>query len=130
MRMNRLPLPRYSDIARRILANGDDAMRRREFIILAGSTAICWPHVARAEQTRMRRIGVLMGITADDPESQARLAAFAQTLQQLGWTIGHNVSVDYRWGGGNADNLRKYAGELIALDPDVIMADSSAAVSS
>jgi len=105
-------------------------MHRREFIILAGSTAICWPHVARAEQTRMRRIGVLMGITADDPESQARLAAFAQTLQQLGWTISHNVSVDYRWGGGNVDNLRKYAGELIALGPDVIMANSSAAVSS
>ncbi len=104
-------------------------MRRREFIILAGGTAVCWPLVARAQQGRTRRIGVLMGIAADDPESQVRLAAFAQSLQQLGWTVGQNVSIDYRWGDGNPDNLRKHADELVAMAPDVIMANSSAAVS-
>jgi len=76
----------------------------------------------------MRRIGVLMGLTADDPESAPRLAAFAQGLQQSGWTIGQNVRVDYRWGGGNADSMRKYAAELVALAPDVILAHSSAAI--
>jgi putative ABC transport system substrate-binding protein len=76
----------------------------------------------------MRRIGVLMALTADDPESQSRLAAFAQGLQQLGWTIDQNVRVDYRWGGGNTEALRKYAAELVALAPDVILAHSSAAV--
>jgi putative ABC transport system substrate-binding protein len=85
--------------------------------------------VARAQQgERVRRIGVLMGMTADDPESQARLAAFAQGLQQSGWTVGQNVRIDYRWGGSNADNMRKYAAELVALAPDVILAHSSAAV--
>jgi ABC-type uncharacterized transport system substrate-binding protein len=104
-------------------------LRRREFMILAGGTAACWPLVARAQQARTRHIGVLMGLAADDPESQVRLAAFAQALQQLGWTVGQNISIDYRWGGGNADNLRKHAAELVALTPDVIMANSSAAVS-
>jgi putative ABC transport system substrate-binding protein len=104
-------------------------IRRREFIFTLGGAAAAWPLAARAEPTdRMRRIGVLMAITADDPESQARLAAFAQGLQQMGWTIGQNVRVDYRWGGVNADNLRKYAAELVALAPDVILAHSSAAV--
>jgi putative tryptophan/tyrosine transport system substrate-binding protein len=101
---------------------------RREFITLIG-TAAAWPLAARAQQGRMRHIGVLMGITADDPESQVRLAAFEQGLQQLGWTVGQNVRIDYRWGGGDADNLRKHAAELVALAPDVIMANSSAAVS-
>jgi ABC-type uncharacterized transport system substrate-binding protein len=88
------------------------------------------PLTARAQQPeRMRRIGVLLNITADDPESQARLAAFAQGLQSLGWIIGQNVRVDYRWGGGSADAMRKYAAELIALTPDVILAQSTAAVS-
>jgi putative ABC transport system substrate-binding protein len=76
----------------------------------------------------VRRIGVLMAMTADDPESQARLAAFAQGLQQSGWTVGQNVRVDYRWGDGNADSMREYAAELVALAPDVILAHSSAAV--
>ena len=101
-------------------------MKRREFITLLGGT---WPLAARAQQTdRMRRIGVLMAMKADDPESQARLAAFAQGLQQSGWTIGQNVRVDYRWSGGNVGNMRKYAMELVALAPDVILAHSSAAV--
>jgi putative ABC transport system substrate-binding protein len=104
-------------------------MRRREFITLLGGAAAAWPLAARAQPgDRMRRIGVLMAITADDPESQARLAAFAQGLQQMGWTVGQNVRVDYRWSGANADNMRKYAAELVALAPDVILAHSSAAV--
>ena len=100
-------------------------MRRRKFIMLLGG-AVAWPLAARAQQPeRMRRIGVLMALTADDPESQPRLAAFAQGLQQLGWTIGQNIRVDYRWGGGDADALRKHAGELVALAPEVILAHSS-----
>jgi putative ABC transport system substrate-binding protein len=104
-------------------------VKRREFISLVGGAAASWPLVARAQQGRMRHIGVLMGVTADDSDAQARLAAFAQGLQQLGWTVGQNVRIDYRWGGGDADNLRKYAAELVALAPDVIMANSSAALS-
>jgi putative ABC transport system substrate-binding protein len=104
-------------------------MRRREFITLIGSAAAAWPLSARAQQgERMRRIGVLMGVAAGDPEAQARLTAFAQGLQQLGWTVGQNVRVDYRWGDGNADAVRKYAAELVALTPNVILAHSSAAV--
>jgi ABC-type uncharacterized transport system substrate-binding protein len=104
-------------------------IKRREFITLIGGTAVAWPLAARAQQPeRMRRIGVLMGMTADDPESQARVGAFAQGLQQLGWTVDQNIRVDYRWGGSNADNMRKYAAELVALAPDVILAHSSAAV--
>ena len=72
----------------------------------------------------MRRIGVLMNLAADDPEAQARIAAFLQGLQQLGWTDGRNVRIDYRWGAGNADRIRRYAAELVALAPDVILAVS------
>jgi putative ABC transport system substrate-binding protein len=104
-------------------------MQRRDFITLLGSAAATWPLAARAQQAdRMRRIGVLLAITADDPESKARLAAFAQGLQQLGWTAGQNVQVDYRWAGANPDNMRKYAAELVALAPDVILTQSSAAL--
>src|SRR5262245_32297708 len=104
-------------------------LRRRRFLTLLGGAAAAWPLAARAQQgARMRRIGVLMAFTADDPESQVRLAAFAQGLQQLGWTVGQNVRVDYRWGGGDADSMRKYAAELVALAPDVILAHSSTAV--
>ena len=71
-------------------------------------------------------VGVLMGLAADDPESQARLAAFAQGLQQSGWSIGQNLWIDYRWGGGDPENMRKYAADLVALAPDVILAHSSA----
>jgi putative tryptophan/tyrosine transport system substrate-binding protein len=79
--------------------------RRKFLATLGGATA--WPLAARAQQgERMRRIGVLMAMTAGDPESAPPLAAFAQGLQQSGWTIGQNVRVDYRWGGGNADNMR------------------------
>jgi putative ABC transport system substrate-binding protein len=104
-------------------------MRRRKFIKLMGGAAVAWPLAARAQQTKqMRRIGVLMVIGADDPEGQARFAAFAQGLQQLGWTVGQNVQIDYRWASANAEELRKYAAELVALKPDVILAHSSAAV--
>src|SRR6266540_7537950 len=103
-------------------------MRRRAFISLL-SGAAAWPLAARAQQAaRVRRIGLLLNITADDPQSQARLAAFAQGLQQLGWTIGQNVLVDYRWGGGSAEAMRKHAAELVVLAPDVVLAHSSTAV--
>ena len=103
-------------------------LKRREFIILVSSAATL-PLAAKAQQAGgIRRIGVLMGLAADDPESQARLAAFAQGLQQLGWTIGQNLQIDYRWGAGNIDNMRKHATELVALAPEVILAHSSAAV--
>jgi len=102
---------------------------RRKFLVTLLGGAAAWPLSARAQQAeRMRRIGVLMGMKADDPEGLARLAAFAQGLQQSGWTIGQNVRVDYRWRGSNADNMRKYAAELVALAPDVILAHSSSAV--
>jgi putative tryptophan/tyrosine transport system substrate-binding protein len=103
-------------------------MKRRQFITLLGVAAVAWPFAARAQPDRMRRIGVLMAFASDDPEGQARLAAVAQGLQQSGWTVGQNVRVDYRWSGGNADNMRKYAAELVALAPDVILAHSSQAV--
>jgi putative ABC transport system substrate-binding protein len=105
-----------------------DQLRRRDFVTLLGAAAV-WPRAARAQRRdRMRRIGVLMGLAADDAESQARLAAFAQGLQHSGWIVGQNVRVDYRWGAGNADLMRKFAAELVALAPDVILAHSSAAV--
>jgi putative ABC transport system substrate-binding protein len=103
-------------------------VRRRAFIAGLGGLA-AWPLAVRGQQPeRMRRIGVLLNITANDPESQTRLAAFAQGLQSLGWIIGQNVRVDYRWGNGSADALIKYAAELLALAPDVILAQSTAAV--
>jgi putative tryptophan/tyrosine transport system substrate-binding protein len=103
-------------------------MRRREFVMLLGGAA-AWPLRARAQQSRtMRRIGVLMNLAADDPEAPIRLAALLQGLQQLGWTVGQNVQIEYRWGAGNADLMRKHAAELAALAPDVILAHSSAAV--
>src|SRR5262249_1710451 len=104
--------------------------KRRDFITLCGGAAAAWPVAARAQQpNRMRRIGVLTPYPADDAEGQSRLTAFAQGLQQLGWTVGQNIRIDYRWGDGKPDTMRKYAAELVALAPDVILANSSAAVS-
>ena len=101
---------------------------RREFITLLGGAAAASPLPARAQQERMRRIGVLMGATADDTESQARLGAFLQGLQSLGWTEGRNVRIDIRWSVGNADDFRKYALELVALAPDAILAGTGGTV--
>jgi putative ABC transport system substrate-binding protein len=125
-------------------------MQRRKFITLLGSSAAwplaaraqrflggaaaAWPVAARAQaqqRERMRRIGVLTPFAADDAEGNARLTAFAQALQQLGWTVGQNVRIDYRWGRpGNAETMRKLAAELVALAPDVILGSTSAAIAS
>jgi putative tryptophan/tyrosine transport system substrate-binding protein len=98
-------------------------MRRREFITLLGGAAAAWPVAARAQQQRMRRIGVLSALAADDPESMARIAAFLQGLQELGWSVGGNVRIDYRWGASDADRARRSTAELVALVPDVILAN-------
>jgi putative ABC transport system substrate-binding protein len=101
-------------------------MRRRE-LIGAMIGASVWPLGARAQQApeRMRRIGVLMNLASDDPESQARIAAFQQALQELGWTDGRNVRLDYRWATGEAGHFHRYAEELLALAPDVILASAT-----
>jgi len=103
-------------------------VRRRGFITLLGAVA-AWPLAARAQQgERVRRIGVLTPFAADDPETQARVAAFVQGLQQLGWTDGRNLRIDIRWGAGDAERIRHYAAELVALAPDVILAAGGATV--
>jgi len=103
-------------------------MRRREFIAGLGSAVAC-PLVVRAQQpSQMRRIGVLLILTPDDPDTRAQIEAFLQGLAQLGWTDGRNVRIDYRWGLGNADNIRKSALELAALAPDVILAIGGASL--
>jgi putative tryptophan/tyrosine transport system substrate-binding protein len=97
-------------------------MRRRKFITLLGGAAAAWPMATRAQQRqRMRRVGVLMNLAADDPQAAPRIAAFAQALGELGWAVGRNVQLDYRWGAGDIERYRKYAAELIALAPDVVM---------
>jgi ABC-type uncharacterized transport system substrate-binding protein len=99
---------------------------RREFIAALGGAAT-WPLTAQAQQgERMRRIGLLQGLAADDPVAQANNAAFLQGLQQLGWIDGRNVHIDFRWGAGNAVDISKYAAELVALAPDVILAVAAA----
>ena len=106
-----------------------DQLKRREFISLLGGVAAAWPLAARAQQAGgVRRIGVLMNLASEDAEGQARLAAFHQGLQQLGWTVGRNVQIDYRWGAGNADRIRKFAAELVALAPDLILSTGSPSV--
>jgi putative tryptophan/tyrosine transport system substrate-binding protein len=104
-------------------------VRRREFITLLGGAAAAWPLAARAQQAdRVRRIGALMTQAADDPEGQSRLLALAQGLQESGWTIGRNVRIDTRWGAGDAERYRRYAAELVALAPDVILVNGPAAL--
>jgi ABC-type uncharacterized transport system substrate-binding protein len=104
-------------------------MRRREFITLFGGAAAAWPLAARAQQgERMRRIGVIMSNAPDDPEGQARVVTFLQGLQQSGWTDGRNVRIEYRWATGDPDRFRRYAAELVAIAPDVILVTGSAAV--
>jgi putative ABC transport system substrate-binding protein len=104
-------------------------MRRRDFITLVGGAATAWPLAARAQQPdRMRRIGVLIPGAADDPEFQARVGAFLQGLQLLGWTIGRNVRIDTRWATTDAAEIRRHAAELAALAPDVILAHAATTV--
>jgi putative tryptophan/tyrosine transport system substrate-binding protein len=104
-------------------------MRRRDFIRIVVSSAAAWPFEAFAQQPeRMRRIGILSNRAAEDSEMRARLEAFSQGLQQLGWTIGQNVRLDYRSAGDNTDRLRSYAAELVAAAPDVIVVQSSQGV--
>jgi putative ABC transport system substrate-binding protein len=104
-----------------------DTLRRRDFVALFGG-AVAWPAMAGAQQAeRVRRIGVLMNIAADDPDARANNAVFLQVLQQLGWTDSRNIRIDTRWAGGDAANLRKHAVELATSAPDVIFASGTAA---
>ena len=96
-------------------------MRRRKFITLLGGAAV-WPIAARAQQERMRRIGVLMGLSESDAEGPPRVAAFRQELQNLGWTEGQNLQIEYRWAGGDADRIGTFAEELAGAMPDVLVA--------
>jgi putative tryptophan/tyrosine transport system substrate-binding protein len=103
-------------------------MRRRKFLGVLGGAAAAWPLAARAQQSGgMRRIGVLVNLAADDPESQARIGAFLQGLQEFGWAIGRNVRVEYRWA-ADAASVPGYAVELVALSPDVILANANPSV--
>jgi putative tryptophan/tyrosine transport system substrate-binding protein len=104
-------------------------MNRREFITLAGGAAAAWPLAVQAQQNeRKRRVGVLMGLAADDAEAQDRIAAFEQGLQQSGWTNGRDLQIDYRRGAGDTNSTRRYADELVALAPDVILASGGTVV--
>jgi putative ABC transport system substrate-binding protein len=104
-------------------------IERRKFLATLLGGAGAWPLAASARQReRMRRIAVLSGLAADDQDNKVRLAAFQQRLQQLGWTDGHNVRIDYRFAAANAENYRKYAAELVALAPDVILAPGASLV--
>jgi len=99
---------------------------RRELLAALGGAVAAWPLAARAQQReKMRRIGVLMNLTADDAEGQARLAAFLQGLQEAGWAVGRNVRIELRWGAGDTERYRSDAEELVALAPDVFLAAGS-----
>lgn len=103
-------------------------MRRRDFIqgIVISSA---WPPTVRAQQAeRLRRVGVLINLAADDPESAARITAFAQGLQEFGWTAGRNVRIDYRWAAGDSRRFQKYAEELVALAPNILLAAATPSV--
>src|SRR6516165_4027402 len=104
-------------------------IRRRKFLATLGGGAAAWPLGARAQQReRMRRIGVLMHLAADDPEGQRRVAAFLQGLQEAGWAVGRNVDIDMRWAAGEADRYRRYAMEIVALTPDVIVTSATPSI--
>jgi putative ABC transport system substrate-binding protein len=100
-------------------------VRRREFITLLGGAAVAWPLAARAQQPEMRRIGVLMSLAESDPEAQARVAAFRKGLQTLGWAEGRNVRIDIRWAASDATLMQRFAKELIALQPDLILSHNT-----
>src|SRR5262249_61065534 len=115
---------RAGDVAR--ARRRGDRMKRREFITLLSGAAAAWPLAARAQQPdRVRRIGAVYILGPDDQEAHARNVVFEQSLQQLGWTVGRNLQIDYRLAGGDPDRLRRYAEELVALAPDVIMSVGS-----
>ena len=104
-------------------------IRRRDFITLLGGAAVSWPLAARAQQgDRMRRVGVLSGFPADDPEVIARIAAFRQAMQERGWSEGRNLQIDYRWAGADAARIKSYAAELVGAPPDLILAITSPSV--
>jgi putative ABC transport system substrate-binding protein len=104
-------------------------MRRRKFITLIGGAMASWPLAARAQTPdRMRRIGVLMNRATNDPAGPVRIAAFLQGMQQLGWVVGRNMRIDYRWGAADPDRYRTYAAELVALAPDVVLAPTTSTV--
>jgi putative ABC transport system substrate-binding protein len=103
-------------------------MKRREFITLLGAAAAAWPLAARPQE-HVRRVGVLLGANAaGDAEGQARIDAFRQAMELLGWTTSRNLQIEYRWGGADAANLRKYAAELAASAPDVILSSGTASL--
>ncbi len=94
-----------------------------------GAAALLWPHAARAQRPdRVQRVGALLNLAADDPEGQARLAAFLQGLQEAGWSAGRNLRVDIRWGTSDIDRIRRFAAEMISLAPDVILASGGVTV--
>src|SRR5438093_9121177 len=99
-------------------------MKRRTFITLLGGAAAAWPLAARAQTNRVRRIGVLMGLVAGDPEAQSRVVAFENGLRELGWVKGRNLSIEYRWA-GHGTVLRDHAAELLAMGPDLILTNST-----
>ena len=104
-------------------------MRRREFITLLGGAVATWPLKARAQQAeRVRRVGVLMLTSSDEPESQTNIAAFLQGLQEAGWAVGRNLRIDYRWSGNDRTRLNQHATELISLGPDVVLAGTGATI--
>jgi putative tryptophan/tyrosine transport system substrate-binding protein len=103
-------------------------MRRREFITLVGGAAAAWPLAARAQQERIRRIGVLQALDADDPIAKSSIAAFTHGLQESGWTEGRNLRIDQRWAAGNIARLMADAAELVRLGPDIIFAGGSPAL--
>ena len=101
-------------------------MRRREFITLVGGIVVVWPLAAHAQRSeRVRRMGVLMGISEDDPQAGTRVAIFRQALADLGWTEGHNLKIEWRWTSGDIARVREYAAELVRLAPDVILANGT-----
>ena len=115
------------DVPPTLLARADEVIDETARVHHAARRCgVASPLAARSQPAeRMRRVGVLLGLVANDPEGQARIARFQQALQQLGWIDGRNLRTDIRWGGGNVDDIRKYAAELVALAPDVILATAS-----